>query len=101
MPETPGKVKQIAGTARLYIKPALGKVIIRKSGVNRMSAAVIERNTKFREWAGGKTGAVVSCRGKPWREFISCLKDSASKAKLGEGKAKTREYRKKFWKHPA
>jgi hypothetical protein len=96
MVETPGKVKQIAGAARLYFKPALGKVIIRKSGVRRESAKVIERNRMFKEWAQGPTGAVVSCRGKPWREFISCLKDKASK--LGPGTSKTREYRKRFWK---
>jgi len=96
MSETPGKVKQIAGAARLYFKPALGKIIIRKSGVTRTSAAVIERNKKFAEWAKGPEGAVVACRGRPWREFIACLKDKAKV--LGPGVAKTREYRKKFWK---
>jgi hypothetical protein len=96
MPETPGKVKQIAGAARLYFKPALGKVIIRKSGVRRESLKVLERNKMFKEWAQGPTGAVVACRGQSWPEFIKCLKEKA--AKLGEGISKTREYRKKFWK---
>jgi len=97
MAETPGKVKQIAGTARLYLKPALGKVIIRKSGVRRESAKVLERNEMFRRWAGGPGGAVVACRGRPWSEFIRCLKEKARE--LGPGLAKTREYRKRFWKH--
>jgi hypothetical protein len=90
------KVKQVMGVARLYIKPALGKIIIRKAGVTRQSAAVIERNTKFKEWAKGTGGAVVACRGQPWDQFIHCLKDKATT--LGPGTAKTREYRKKFWK---
>jgi hypothetical protein len=98
MSETAGKVKQIAGAARLYFKPALGKVVIRKSGVRRESAKVLERNKTFKSWAEGTGGAVVACRGRPWREFIACLKDKASK--LGPGTSKTREYRKKFWKHP-
>ena len=96
MVETPGKVKQIAGAARLYFKPALGKVIIRKSGVRRESSKVLERNRMFKEWAQGPTGAVVACRGQDWPEFIKCLKEKASK--LGAGISKTREYRKRFWK---
>jgi len=98
MPETPGKVKQIAGAARLYFKPALGKVIIRKSGVRRESAKVLERNEKFRNWAKGKEGAVVACRGQSWPEFIKCLKEKAREKELGTGASKTKEYRKKFWK---
>jgi hypothetical protein len=98
MPETPGKVKQIAGAVRLYFKPALGKMVIRKSGVKRESEKVLERNKAFKSWAAGPGGAVVKCRDQPWDKFIACLRDEAQKV-LGPGKAKTREYRKKFWKH--
>lgn len=82
--------------ARYYYKPALGKIIIRKAGVIRRSEKVLERNIRFKEWAGGTGGAVVRCRGKPWREFIKCLKEEAKA--LGPGTSKTAEYRRKFWK---
>lgn len=98
MSETPGKVRQMVGSTRLYIKPTLGKVIIRKSGVRRVSDKVLARNEAFVRWAGGAGGAVVSCRGKPWPEYIRCLKTEAKE--LGPGTSKTLAYRKKFWKHP-
>src|SRR5579875_2783139 len=47
MVETAGKVHQNPGGVRVYFKPAIGKAVWRKSGVNRQSAAVIRRNEAF------------------------------------------------------
>jgi len=46
--QTPGKVRNVLGIARIYFKPSLGKLIIRKSGVLRTSEAVLSRNEKVR-----------------------------------------------------
>ena len=87
--QTAGRVQhaQLLGQAvRVYIKPSLvgaktpkGKPvktqIIRKSGVNRKSDAVIARNKKLEELKDtGKTPADL-CAGKPYEEFIACLSE--------------------------
>ena len=75
---TKGKVQHLPG-ARYYIKPALGKVIIRKAGVYRRSADVVEINKKLEALKGsGRTPAEL-CAGKPWDEFVSCLRAEMKK----------------------
>lgn len=66
-----GKVQHLPG-ARYYIKPALGKVIIRKSGVTRYSADVADINARLKA-AKGTASAPYKCGGRPWAEFVSCL----------------------------
>jgi len=99
MARTPGSVMHTVTDHRLYLKPSLGKPVIRTRGVNRTSAAVLERNKTFASAMGGPGGAVVSCRGRPWPEFIACLKQKAREKGLGTGVSKTLEYRKRFWRH--
>jgi len=75
---TKGRVAHLPG-ARYYIKPALNKVIIRKSGVFRRSADVVEINKKLEALKGsGRTPAEL-CAGKPWDEFVSCLRAEMKK----------------------
>jgi len=99
MVQTKGRVKTLFGVARMYIKPALGKLIIRKSGVNRESAKVLERNEKARAAWEGSGGCPATCGGQPWDEFVSCLATCARDKGLGTGVSKTREYRMKFNKY--
>jgi hypothetical protein len=93
---TAGKVQHSVFDNRVYYKPALGKPVIRTRGVNRTSAKVMERNEMFRKVA---PEIVLSCRGKPWPEFVACEKTKAREKGLGTGVSKTLEYRKRFWKH--
>jgi len=89
----------LADVFRAYVKPSMkGLLVIRKKTVNRISEKVLAKNASFSTTMGGSAGAVVSCRGKPWDAFISCLKEKAKT--LGPGTSKGREYRKKFWRHP-
>lgn len=97
--ETGGKVHQIGGTARFYIKPALGKVIIRKSGVNRQSSAVLQRNETFAGAMEGSGGCPATSAGVPWNQFVSGLRTCARSKGLGSGTSKSREYRMRFNKY--
>lgn len=99
MVETRGRVKTLFGVARMYIKPAMGKLIIRKSGVNRQSAKVLQRNEAARKAWSGEDGCPATCGGQPWDKFVSCLASCAREKGLGTGVAKTREYRMKFNKY--
>lgn len=99
MVETKGRVKTVMGIARLYIKPAIGKIIIRKSGVNRVSGRVLERNRMATAAWEGPGGIPATCGGVPWNEFVTCLAKGARDKGLGTGVAKTREYRMKFNKY--
>lgn len=75
---TPGKVAHLPG-ARYFIKPALNKVIIRKSGVVRRSADVVAINKKLETLRGtGRTPAEM-CAGKAWGDFVKCLKTEMKK----------------------
>lgn len=88
----------LADAFRAYVKPSMdGAIIIRKRTVTRKSSKVLERNAAFATTMGGPGGGVVQCRGKPWKEYVSCLRSKAST--LGPGTAKGAEYRKKFWRH--
>ena len=105
MVRTYGRVKHTVFDNRVYYKPALKKVVIRTSGVNRTSPKVIERNKMFKE---KMPGIILACRGQPWDKFISCVSERAiEELGLPESKtagmaySKTPEYRRRFWKHPA
>lgn len=91
----PREVKHTVFNNRVYYKPALHKPVIRTVDVNRVSGKVIERNKLFKE---KMPGVVVSCRGRPWPEFVACLKSGAAAAGLGTGESKTPAYRQRFWK---
>jgi len=98
---TKGRVRTIAGVARMYIKPALGKIVIRKPGVERVSAKVLERNKRAVEAWSGPGGIPATCGGVPWDEFVKCLGKKAEERGLGTypGISKTREYRMRFNKY--
>jgi hypothetical protein len=90
---TSGKVINTAVGSRVYFKPALGKVVLRKPGVTRSSDAVIAVNkiledlrAKARELeeAGKKEEAekllpAKKCAGKPWKQFTKCLREEMKK----------------------
>ena len=86
---TPGKTINTAIGSRAYFKPALGKIVLRKPGVIRTSDAVIAVNkiledlkmkAKELEAAGRKEEAkkllpAKKCAGKPWKQFVKCMKE--------------------------
>jgi hypothetical protein len=96
MVETTGKVHQYPGGTRFYYKGALGKYVIRKSGVNRNSSAVLARNEAFRGAMSGAQGCPATSGGVPWKQFITNLRTCARNKQLGTGQSKSREYRMKF-----
>ena len=96
MVETTGKVHQYPGGTRFYYKGALGKYVIRKSGVNRNSAAVLGRNETFKGAMTGAQGCPATSGGVPWKQFITNLRTCARAKNLGTGQSKSREYRMRF-----
>jgi len=91
---TPGRVQhaQIVGQAiRVYLKPSLVGVkrvgvrakgkpvktqIIRKSGVNRQSTAVIARNALLEKLKDtDKTPADLCAGTRPYEKWLECLSD--------------------------
>jgi len=84
---------------RIYVKPSMdGRLIPRKKTVLRRSAKVLERNKIFAQKA---PQMVLACRGRPWKEYVACLRQKARELGLGTGVSKTPEYRRRFWKHKA
>lgn len=61
-PNTPFGVK-------VFYKPSLGKVVFRKPGVMRRSDRVIAINERV-----AANPPATRCAGKPWKEFVSCLR---------------------------
>ena len=99
MTETGGRVQQIVVTARYYKRPSLGNVNIRKTGVNRMSAAVLQRNETFAGAMEGSGGCPAASAGVPWNQFVTGLRTCARNKGLGSGTSKSREYRMRFNKY--
>ncbi len=63
----------LADVFRAYVKPSMdGALIIRKRTVNRKSERVKERNRLFAE-----AKIATACKGKPWKQFVSCLREQA------------------------
>lgn len=58
---------------KVYAKPSMeGQLIIRKRGVTRRSARVLERNRVF-----AQAKLASGCKGKQWKQFVSCLREQA------------------------
>ncbi len=63
----------LADVFRAYIKPSMdGRIILRKRGVIRRSEKVLERNRRF-----GEAKIATECKGLPWKQFVSCLREQA------------------------
>ena len=75
---TKGRVQHLPG-ARYFIKPSLGKVIIRKSGVTRTSKRVADINAQLEAQAEKDTHPARVCGGRPWDEFVACLRREMKK----------------------
>ena len=59
---------------KVYFKPSMGRVIARTPGVVRKSKKVISINEQLENLAGKSDHPATQCKGKPWREFVSCLR---------------------------
>ena len=68
---SPGKVVAPFAGHRIYYKPSLGKIIFRAAGVMRRSEKVVKINEKL---AAAPTKPATACKGKPWKEFVECLR---------------------------
>ncbi len=63
---------------KVYVKPSMdGRLIIRKRGVNRLSDRVRARNEVFSN-AAHSGNLSTACKGKPWKQFVSCLRKQGS-----------------------
>ena len=98
---TPGKTINTAIGSRAYFKPAIGKVVLRKPGVIRSSDAVIAVNRILEDLKMSKEEDLPAkkCAGKPWRQFVKCLKKEmkniVKKEKVDENLKKMYEEAKK------
>jgi hypothetical protein len=74
---TRGRVRgtSIPGT-RVFYRPSLGKVVFRPTNVIRSSDKVLAINAKLAAVRGTDRAPARQCKGKPWREFVDCLKDA-------------------------
>jgi len=70
---TPGRPNSPFGV-KWYFKPVLGRVVGRKPGVLRRSQKVIEINKKLVDAAARGAAPATKCKGKPWHQFVSCLR---------------------------
>jgi len=73
------RITSIPGT-RVFYKPSLGKVVFRPINVIRSSEHVVKINMQLEALRGRDEHPAKKCKGKPWREFISCLKDEMKRA---------------------
>jgi hypothetical protein len=76
---TPGRVINTAIGSRAYFKPSIGKVVLRKPGVIRSSDVVLAVNQILEEMKKEERPA-KKCAGKPWRQFVKCMKEEMKKA---------------------
>jgi len=72
--QTYGHVKQNAFANRIYFKPALRHGVIRHPGVIRRSEKVLAINAKLEAVKGTPEAPATRCKGRPWSEFIDCLR---------------------------
>lgn len=79
------RITSIPG-ARVFYKPSLGKVVFRPTNVIRSSEKVLEINKKLEDLRGKAEHPARKCKGKPWREFIDCLRDEMKKVVTPLGK---------------
>lgn len=66
-PNTPVGVK-------VFYRPTMGKLILRKPGVYRRSKKVLKINEQLEAVAGKPTAPATKCKGRPWKDFVKCLK---------------------------
>lgn len=72
---TAGRVRGSAiPGVRVYYKPSLRKIVFRPNNVIRSSDRVIAINEKLEALRGSPNHPAKKCKGKPWGEFIQCLK---------------------------
>jgi hypothetical protein len=96
---TAGRVRgtAIPGT-RVYFKPSIGKVVPRPTNVIRSSDAVLAVNKILEEMKKEDLPA-KKCAGKPWKQFVKCLKEemkkTVTKDKINENLKKMYEEAKK------
>lgn len=77
--QTAGKVHQSPGQIRITRQPGLKDGWIwRNSGVDRKSAAVLDRNAAFADRTRGNHIA-TTCAGKSRGAFFSCLRTEGKK----------------------
>jgi hypothetical protein len=69
--QTMGSPNTPYGT-KVFYKPSMGRIIFRKPGVLRRSTKVLDRNKR---WAAAPPSP--KCKGKPWKEFVACLRKEA------------------------
>jgi hypothetical protein len=80
------RITAIPGTRVIY-KPSLGKVVFRPTNVIRKSDKVLAHNAKLEALKDKSEHPARQCKGKPWPEFISCLKKQMA---LAVGKEETK-----------
>ena len=74
------RVKRTAGTpntpigAKAFFKPSIGRLVMRKPGVLRKSEKVLKINAQLEAVKGTPDAPASKCEGKPWKEFVSCLR---------------------------
>ena len=77
---TAGRVRGSAiPGVRVYYKPSLRKVVFRPNNVIRSSDYVLKINEKLEALRGSPEHPARKCKGKPWNEFIQCLKTEMDK----------------------
>jgi len=69
----------IAPGTRIYFKPSLPKMIYRKAGLIRRSEKVLAINKKLEDVRGTPRAPATICKGRPWKEFIKCLRAEMKK----------------------
>jgi len=75
---TPGRVINTAIGSRAYYKPSLRRVVLRKPGVVRSSDVVLAVN-RILEGMKKEDLPAKKCAGKPWRQFVKCMKEEMRK----------------------
>jgi len=70
---TQGRPNSAIGV-KWYYKPAMGKIIGRIPGVVRKSPLVVAINEALEDVAESPEHPVVLCAGKPWKEFVACIR---------------------------
>jgi len=77
--QTPGNPNTPYGV-KVYYKPSMGRIIFRKPGVLRRSERVLAVNKQLEALREDPNHPAKKCKGKPWREFVKCLKREMDKA---------------------
>ena len=71
--QTPGNPNTPIG-AKAFYKPSMGRLIMRKPGVLRKSDYVLMINEQLAAVKGKPDAPAKKCKGKAWKDFVSCLR---------------------------